>query len=140
MVNVFDVSAGELIEQASKELKNNELVVAPEWTKYVKTGSHKERPPAQEDWYYIRCAAILRKLYKKGPLGVSRLRVLYGGKKNRGHKTEHFRKAGGKIIRNALQQLENSGLVEKANKKGRKLTSKGVSFLDNIAFKIKKNE
>jgi small subunit ribosomal protein S19e len=141
MVTVYDVKPGDLIEEVAKELKEKELVKAPEWSPFVKTGSHKDRPPTQEDWYYLRCAAILRKLYKKGPLGVGTLRILYGGRKNKGHKTEHFRKAGGKIIRSALQQLENAELVRTAEKrKGRKLTSKGISFLDNIALKISKNE
>ncbi len=141
MVTIFDVNSGDLIEETANELKRKKLVEAPEWSAFVKTGSHKDRVPSQEDWYYLRCASILRKLYKKGPVGVSRLRIIYGGRKNRGHKTEHFRKSGGKIIRSALQQLENAELVKKAEKKqGREITSKGISFLDNLALKVSKNE
>jgi len=56
--------------EAAKELE--EKFEAPEWTEYAKTGSHKERPPQQENWYHIRSAAILRKIYMDGPLGTSK--------------------------------------------------------------------
>jgi small subunit ribosomal protein S19e len=66
-------------------------------------------------------------------VGISRLRTYYGGKKRRGYKPAHFRRASGNILRKILQQLEKSGLVEKA-KRGRKITSKGQKFLDKVAY------
>ncbi|MEM3171181.1 MAG: 40S ribosomal protein S19, partial [Candidatus Hadarchaeales archaeon] len=95
------------------------------------------RPPEQLDWWYIRGASLLRRLYLDGPVGVSRLRVYYGGRKNRGSAPEHFRKGGGKIIRTLLQQLERAGLAEKKEREGRKLTKKGAELLERLAREIK---
>ncbi len=137
MVTAKYVPPARLIEELAKYLKENvEEVKPPEWALYVKTGSHKERVPQDPDWWYKRCASLLRKLYIHGPVGVERLRTAYGGRKDLGLKREHFRKAGGKIIRVALQQLESAGLVTKVNRKGRALTPKGRSLLDKLAYKI----
>lgn len=126
-----------LIENVAKELEKIKEIQAPEWSKFVKTGVHKERPPTQENWWYIRTAAILRTIYKRSPIGVSKLRSKYGGRKNRGLKPEKFKKGSGKIIRTILQQLDNAGLTKLAEKgKGRVITPKGQSFLDNIANQI----
>jgi len=72
----------------------------------------------------------------ESPVGVSRLRTAYGGRKNRGHAPEHFYKGSGNIIRKALQELEKLGLVEKTPK-GRVITPKGRSFLDNLAKEVR---
>ena len=136
MVSVYDVNATELIEKAAKELKKIAELKMPEWTLFVKTGVHKERQPVSRDWWYMREAAILRKLYLGSPIGVSKLRTKYGGKKNRGNKPGRFYKGGGKVIRSILQQLEKAEFVKKAEKgvhKGRAITKKGKSFLDKLA-------
>ncbi|MCQ6253670.1 30S ribosomal protein S19e [Methanocaldococcus sp.] len=134
MVTVYDVPADKLIQKTAEKLKEMDIEV-PEWVPFVKTGVSRERRPEQEDWWYIRCASILRKIYIYGPVGVSRLRTAYGGRKNRGHEPEHFYKGSGNIIRKALQELEKLGLVEK-RPEGRVITSKGRSFLDNIAKEV----
>lgn len=133
MVTIFDVSSKELIDRIAKYLKENKIIEPPSWALFVKTGVYKERPPTNPDWWYVRCASILRKLYLHGPIGVSRLRKMYGGRRRHGLKPPHFWKGSGSIVRKALQQLEKAGLVEKINKKGRVLSSKGRSFLDNMA-------
>ncbi|MHA1298519.1 MAG: 40S ribosomal protein S19, partial [Candidatus Helarchaeota archaeon] len=46
-------------------------------------------------------------------------------------------KGSGAIIRNALHQLENAGLIEIAEKQGRKLTPIGQSLLDRTATQLK---
>jgi len=134
MTTVYDVKAEPLIKETAKKLE--EEFEAPGWTKYAKTGVHKERPPQQDNWYHIRSAAILRKIRMEGPLGVSRLRTIYGGRKNHGHAPEHHGKASGKVIRTALQNLEEAGLVEEKEGEGRKITDKGKSLLDKKADKI----
>ena len=139
MTTVYDVPADILIDRLSKYLKENvKEIRPPEWAAYVKTGSHVERAPHNPDWWYVRAASILRKLYIKGPIGVSRLRKLYGGRKRRGVKPAHFRRAGGSIIRHILQQLEEAGLAEKDGNRGRVLTPKGRSLLDAMAARIKR--
>lgn len=121
-----------MTKELAEKLKKIPEIQAPEWSNYVKTSTHKERPPEQADWWHLRAASILNKVQKLGPIGVSKLRVKYGGKKNRGHKPERFYKGSGKITRTILQQLEKAGLIKEIKEgahKGRKLTPKGQSLL-----------
>ena len=139
MTTVFDVPAELLINTVADEFKdNNEKIVAPEWTKLVKTGVHKERKPENIDWWYVRCASILRRVYIDGPVGVRSLRTFYGGKKDRGVNPEKFRKGSGSIVRVALHQLEDAGYVEKVDA-GRIVTPEGRSFLDNTSAELIKD-
>ncbi len=137
MATVYDVPPDMLIQRVAEKLKEMEEIKPPEWAIYVKTGVHKERSPEQDDWWYIRAAAILRKVYINQPVGIERLRTAYGGRKNRGVKPEKFRKGSGSIIRKALQQLEAAGLVKKTSE-GRVVTPEGRALLDRIAGEIKK--
>ncbi|MBU0460247.1 MAG: 30S ribosomal protein S19e [Nanoarchaeota archaeon] len=143
MTHILIVNPNELVNQAATELKKQKLVEPLEWSKFVKTGHHKERLPDNEDWWYYRAAAILRSIARLGPVGTSKLRTKYGGKKNRGHKPEHRYRASGSIIRKILQQLEKAELIKQTEKgvhKGRVLTPKGTSFLDKLAVQIHKQE
>ncbi len=136
MSSPLDVEPNALIKNVAAKLKQMGLE-QPSFVRYVKSGSHVERPPDQEDFWYIRCAAILRHLYVNNGKGVQRLRKHFGGRKNRGRKPEHKVKAGGSIIRKALQQLEKAGLVEKKEGQGRVITSKGISLLAQAAKECK---
>jgi len=130
----FDVPADLLIDRLAKYLKENIGEVGPPtWSLTAKTGAHHERPPQQADWWYARCASLLRKLYIHGPVGTERLRVEYGGRKRLGQRTEHSRRSGGSSIRDPLLQLEKAGLVAKQEKKGRKLTREGIGLLNRIS-------
>jgi small subunit ribosomal protein S19e len=91
----------------------------------------------QQDWWYSRAASLLRRMYIDGPVGISRLRSFYGGRQHRGQAPEHFRKSGGKVIRVVLQQLERAGLMAKTERKGRKLTPKGVKMVESLAQQIR---
>jgi small subunit ribosomal protein S19e len=134
-----DIQPQKLVEKVSEELKKDDNIKPPEWSKYVKTGVCVERPPIQDDWWFLRSAALLRRVYLDGPIGIQRLRVVFGGRRRRGHKPAHQRKAGGKVIRLMLQQLEKAGYIQKVEKprKGRIITSKGQRFLNKIAKGIK---
>lgn len=136
MPTMYDAEPQELIAKAAEELKKIPEIKPPAWAPFVKTGMHKERSPVNSDWWYTRTASILRAVYRLGPVGVSKLRSKYGGKKNRGVKKEHFYKGSGNILRKSLQQLEKAGFVkftEKGVHKGRVVTPKGRSFLDKVA-------
>jgi len=140
MTTADDVPADLLIEKLSTYIVENvKEVTPPGWTSYVKTGSHTERVPQRPDWWYIRSASLLRKLYFNSPVGVQRLRKEYGGRKRKGVFPAHFRKAGGSIIRDVLQQLEKAGLVDKVEKKGRSISRKGRGLLDAVSTQIKKD-
>ena len=88
-------------------------VSMPDWGQYVKTAVDRERPPTQENWWYLRTAAILRKVARNGPVGVNHLAQAFGGKKDNGVMPNTPGVASRHIIRTALQQLEDAGLVEK---------------------------
>jgi small subunit ribosomal protein S19e len=139
MTTVYDVPADVLIHRLSDYMKGNiQEVTPPQWAAYVKTGAHVMRAPQDPDWWYVRASSLMRKLYTKGPVGVSRLRKLYGGRKSMGAKPDHFRRAGGNIIRTILQQLETAGLVQKQGVKGRVMSAKGRSLLDALSGQIKR--
>ena len=84
MATIYNADPSELIEKASEELKKLESIKAPECAVFVKTGVHKERPPVNNDWWYVRASSVLRHVYRFGPIGVSKLRIKYGGKKKHG--------------------------------------------------------
>jgi small subunit ribosomal protein S19e len=132
-MSIYNKEPNELIEKAAQELKS--VVKAPDWHIFVKTGVSKERPPESKDWWYVRAASILRKVYINGPIGTSKLSKKYGSKKNMGHKPGRFYNGSRKIIRTILQQLEEQQLIKQEQKgvhKGRLITPKGKSFLDKI--------
>ncbi|MBE0521140.1 MAG: 30S ribosomal protein S19e [Candidatus Methanoperedenaceae archaeon] len=135
MTTVYDVPAETLVNNAAQKLKDNQKVTPPEWALFSKTGAHKEVPPENPDWWFVRCASILRRIYIDGPVGVSRLRSFYGGRHRNGVKGIHFAKGSGSVIREALQQLEKAGFVD-SNKTGRKISSSGQAFLDNASNEV----
>ncbi|MBS3167799.1 30S ribosomal protein S19e [Candidatus Woesearchaeota archaeon] len=138
MVTIYDGDIQKSIEKLSSSLKSS--IKVPEWAKFVKTSSGKQRLPENPDWYYIRAASILITVYKRGPIGVSKLRMKYGTKKDRGHKPEKFVRASGKIIRDILQQLDKADLTiykKDGIHKGRIIAPKGRSLVDKNAVIIK---
>jgi small subunit ribosomal protein S19e len=139
MPTPLDVPSDELIDRLSKYLKENVGEVAPPaWALTAKTGSHKERPPANIDWWYVRSASLLRKMYLHGPIGIARLRVEYGGRLRKGTHIEHSRASGGSAIREPLQQLQKAGFISIEAKGGRRLTAEGISLLNRMAADILK--
>jgi len=133
MTTAHDVPADLLIKKTAEKLKKFEVCQPPEWAPFVKTGIHKEKAPQEKDWWFIREAAILRKVYVHGPIGTMHLRARFSGPRDRGSKPYRVAYGSGSIIRNALQQLEKAELVQTVKGKGRELTPKGRSLLDNTA-------
>jgi len=135
---VKDVPPDLLIRELANYLKSNvPQVKPPDWAMFVKTGANKDRPPMQEDWWYIRAAAILRKIYLRGPVGVGSLRSAfsYRAKVGSGMRSERTRRAGGAIIRNILHQLEDAGLISKSAR-GRVITPQGRALLDKLSTQL----
>jgi small subunit ribosomal protein S19e len=135
MVTAYDVNPTVLIERAAVKLREAGIK-EPDWVKFVKSGSHTERIPEKKDFWYVRCASLLRQAYTENVVGVNRLRSHYGGRKKRGVRPGKRRRAGGSIIRKGLQELEKAGFISK-EKVGRKITKKGIAFLDSIAKEMK---
>ncbi len=138
MTTAYDIPADALIQKLAERLKEDKIFTPPEWSRYVRTGIHTENPPMNRDWWHIRCASILRKIYIKKQIGIERLKAEYGGKRDRGSKSYHAVKGSGAIVREITHQLEDAGLVSKVRGKGRIITPKGQSFVDNIAYEVKK--
>lgn len=136
MTTVYDVPAEMLINSVAQKLKSDQKVKPPEWALFAKTGAHKELAPDNSDWWFVRCASILRRIYIDGPVGISRLRSFYGGRHRNGVTPVHFSKGSGSIAREALQQLEKAGFV-KTQKTGRIISKDGQKFLDNAANEAK---
>jgi small subunit ribosomal protein S19e len=47
-------------------LKKNNKIKIPDWASIVKTGLGKEISPIDQDWMYVRAAALARKIYVRG--------------------------------------------------------------------------
>ena len=135
MAKVYDVPAYNFINKLSEILKTEDIP-APSWIPFVKTGAHAIKPPQNPEWWHIRCASILRKIYLNGPISVNRLRAIYGGGKAVGYGAAHHKDASGAVIRNAIHGLEKLGYVQKAEKKGRMVTKQGMQKLDKLATEI----
>ncbi|PSQ27591.1 30S ribosomal protein S19e [Halobacteriales archaeon SW_10_68_16] len=140
MTTLYDVPADALIEAIAADLAEDSNIEQPDSLAYAKSSADRELPPEQDDFWTRRAASILRKVAVDGPVGVGSLRTTYGTAKqgsNR-YRVRPRRKAqsSGKIIRVALQQLEDAGHVETAEGEGRVITSEGQSFLDEVAAEV----
>lgn len=120
----------QLVSTVAQKLKEQKLVEPPVWVSSVKTGSHAERVPQSENFWFDRCASVLVTVSRK-TVGVQRLRHKYGGKTSNRVSRSHHRMSGGKSIRLPMQQLEKAGLVKKS-KKGREITPAGVALLAKV--------
>jgi small subunit ribosomal protein S19e len=139
LITPFDVPASKFIEKVAKYLKDNvDAVTPPSWASFAKTGAHVQRQPQNQDWWYVRCASLLRKIYVQGSVGVEKLSAEYGGRKDFGVRPEHAVRAGGAVIRKALQQLEAAGLVETLKPGGRRVTREGKKLLQGLAGDVEK--
>ena len=136
-MSIYVVQPEKLIEVIAEKLKEFPEISPPLGSEFWKTAFFKELAPADtENFWYIRCASLLRKVKKFGPIGVSRLRKVYGGKNRKGSGLHHSAKGSGKIIRVGLQQLEKANLIVMNEKKGRIASPEGTSLLERTAYSI----
>jgi small subunit ribosomal protein S19e len=142
-MGIHDVDATLLIKRVAEELKKDANIKPPVWAPFVKTGMSRERAPVQNDWWFIRSAAILRKLFTLGPIGSQKLRNIFGGKKNNGYSPDHYYPGSGSIARKILQQLEKANFAKQVAKgfhKGRIIAPKGQQLLENVSSVIMKEQ
>lgn len=140
MTTFYDVPAEDLIEAVAEELAEEEAITEPDWARYTKTGTGRELPPEQEDFWQRRAASLLRKVAIDGPVGVERLRTEYGGSKQGSTRYRvrppNSTDGSGNVIRTALQQLEDAGFINIAQGEGRKVSPDGMSLLDDTAGEV----
>jgi small subunit ribosomal protein S19e len=137
MAKAYDIPSDDLIAILAEQLKKDKKFEPPSWAAFVKTGAHVEKIPQNRDWWYTRCASLLRKVYIHGPIGISDLKSKYGGRKQIGYNLSHHKDAGGAVIRKALHQLEAAGYIVKKNK-GRLISDEGMKRIDRLATEFYK--
>ena len=137
MAKAYDIPADKLVTRLTEHLRKEKKIEPPTWVAFVKTGAHTEKIPQNRDWWYIRCASLLRKVYIHGPISISDLKNEYGGKKQNGYMLAHHKDSGGAIVRKALQQLEAAGYLVKKSK-GRLISDNGMKKIDRLATEIHK--
>ena len=105
----------------------------------------------QTDWWHTRGAALLRKIARQGPIGVTALSQEYGGRKNNGSKPNTPGVGSRKVIRALVQQLEDAGLVSSQVGRmvepegreatqlfnGRIVTAAGQKLLNEVAHSVR---
>lgn len=138
-VSVRDVDSHKFVQAYAAHLKRSGKLTVPSWVDTVKTGSFKELAPYNPDWFYVRTASLARHIYLRPGAGVGALRMVYGGRKNRGVLPSKHALASGNVIRKALQALEKLKLVEVGPNGGRKITVDGQRDLDHVAQLVAKS-
>ena len=70
-VTVKDVASHDFVIAYAAHLKRIGKIEVPKWADLVKTATHKELAPYDPDWYYIRAAAIARRVYLRAGSGLA---------------------------------------------------------------------
>lgn len=133
-ITVRDINPQSFIKEYALHLKNSGQIDLPKWVDIVKTGVSRQLPPSDQDWFYVRVAALSRHIYLNPNAGVHGLSKFYGSKKNNGHRPGKHVNSSRNIIRKALQALEKAGIVAAGSEKGRVISEKGKRELDQIAI------
>lgn len=133
---VRDVSAAAFIKALAAHFKRSETITPPDYTAFTKTACHKESSPLDNDWFYVRAAAVARKIYLK-PVGVGQLSRAFGSKARRGTRTNVFKKGSRGNIRQCIAQLKEADLIEPHRNGGWKISQEGQKALDTIAVAVR---
>ena len=104
-ITLKDVDSHEFVRRYAVQLKKQGKISLPELVDLMKTSVAKELAPYDEDWYYIRCASLARRLYVRQGTGVGAFSKVYGSKKRRGTLPGHFCRASRGVIRSCLKAL-----------------------------------
>ena len=131
-----DINAATFIKYFSRHLRRTGKIELPKYVDSIKTGCFCYNGPANPDWYYVRAASIIRRIYLTPGIGVGALRHIYGSLNRRTKGRPHHTPASGGIIRHVFHQLEKLQLVEKTPNGGRRVTKTGRRDLDRISAQI----
>ena len=131
LITVKDVPAHDFILAYADHLKKTQKIESIKNAHFIKTSHASHNSPYSEDWFFVRAAALARKLYIRPELGVETLKHLFGRRKNNGNAPYTHAVASGKVIRFALQQLEKSNIVMRLNDK----RNKGLKAIPAIESK-----
>ncbi|KAK3914804.1 40S ribosomal protein S19a [Frankliniella fusca] len=134
-VTLKDVDQHHFVKAFSAFLKKTGKMKCPDWVDLIKSARYKELAPYDPDWFYVRCAALIRHIYFRSPVGVGAVTKIFGGRKSNGVRPSHYCRGAGGVARKALQALEQLKLIEKGDG-GRRLTVQGRRDLDRIAAQV----
>ena len=135
-VTIKDVASRYFIKAYAAYLKRTGKVVVPKWANIVKTGILKELAPYNPDWFFVRMAAIARRIYLHPGHGIGMFARIFGGNHTSGSRPNHFQTASGSVIRHALKQLTALKVIEADPKGGRRITATGRRDLDRVSGKV----
>lgn len=133
---VRDVPAAKFVKGLAAQLKREGKLMVPNIAEFAKTSHGRERAPQNDDWYYTRCAAVLRRVYLR-PAGLGGLSKPFGNKKNKGCLPEATIRAATGPLHWACKSLEQLKLLAKGKKSGRIVTREGQRRADTVAFNVK---
>ncbi|KAG8345724.1 putative Ribosomal protein S19e [Trypanosoma vivax] len=131
-----DVNAWRWVKVCSQHFKREGKIMVPNCAEIVKSSHGRERAPQNPDWYYIRCAAVLRAVYMRPGVGYGGLSKRFASKKNRGSRPEITTRASKGLLHWCCKSLVKLGLIEKCEESGHCITRQGRKVADTIAYKI----
>jgi len=134
---VRDVPANKWVKAMAQQFKREGKILVPNCADLVKTSHGRERAPQSVDWYYLRAAAVLRRIYLRPGTGYGGLGKAFGNLKNRGSKPERTFRAAVGPLHWACKSLEGLKLIAKGRGKGRVVTREGRKRADTVAFNVK---
>ena len=120
MVTLKDVPAEAFIKGYAEHLKKSQKIKPIKDANLLKTGHGREVTPENEDWYFVRAAAVARTLFLRPERGVGTLRHIFGKKGRPGFSNPHHSVASGKVLRHVLQQLQAADILMPYNDKRNK--------------------
>jgi small subunit ribosomal protein S19e len=132
---VKDVPSEVFVQALAQHFKKSDKFKIPAFIDIVKTATWKELPPSNPDWFYVRAAAVARRVYVRGG-SAGGLSKTFGGRKRRGSRPNKHADASEGVIRRVLQQLDAAGITAKDESGGRRITKEGQKELDTVAGKI----
>ena len=133
---VRDVHTQRWVKAMASHLKQEGKLFVPRCSELIKTSHGRERAPQNPDWYYVRCAAVLRAIYLRPGTGYGGLSKRFSNKKNRGSQPEQYQKAARGPLHWCCRSLEGLKLIQKGKTSGRIITKDGRKKVDTVAFNV----
>merc|ERR1711991_827804 len=90
----------------------------PNCTELMKQSHGNQRAPENKDWFFYRCAAVLRRIYVRPGTGYGGMGKAFGILKNNGSRPEKTVKATRGLLHWACRSLQGLKLVAKGKESG----------------------